>query len=58
MVTKVCLDVTLFLGDGFLVQKSICLLLKGLDVVFVQQSGAVELLDQLLVYSCLRWGPL
>jgi hypothetical protein len=45
LVTKVCLDVTLFLSDWLLVQKSICLLLQSLNVVLVKQSRAIQLLN-------------
>ena len=58
LVSELRLDLVFFLAHGAFVQESIRLLLKRLDVVFVEQLGPIQLLYQLFVNARFAWRPL
>ena len=58
LMLKLGLDLAFFFSHGALVQKSICLLFKGLNVVLIEQFCSIQLLDKLLVNSGFTWSSL
>lgn len=56
-ISEVGLDLVFLFAYGSFVKEAICFLLQGLNVVFVHQFCAVQLLYQLLVNAGFRWCP-